>query len=186
MRKKSEKDQREAIPEPPQSFPCLETNRLLLRELTLADAPAILRNYSDVEVTRWFFDQPFSELGQAQGLIRRFVRKYQTGKGITWGICLRSEKQVIGTCGYEWYKTGGSGEIGFDLARPWWGQGLMHEALEAVIVFGFEKLELCRIEADTYQNNTRSIALLERLGFQLDQTMVDSYMYVIRKEKWNR
>lgn len=61
----------------------------MLREITLADAQAILRNFSDEEVTKWFFDHPFTGLNQAEEIIREFSEKYHTHQGITWGICLQ-------------------------------------------------------------------------------------------------
>lgn len=122
------------------SFPRQETQRLVLREITLADAQAILRNFSDEEVTKWFFDHPFTELHQAEVIIREFSEKFDTGQGITWGICLQGESIVIGTCGFERFEPGNTGEIGFDLAKDWWGKGLMHETLHAIITYGIEHL----------------------------------------------
>jgi len=57
-------------------------------------------------------------------------------------------------------------EIGFMLNRDYWRQGLMYQALEAVITFAFDTLKLHRIEADTDPGNTGSLALLEKLGFE--------------------
>lgn len=94
---------------PTNPFPLLVTQRLVLRETSLADAPAILRNFSDEEVMRWFFDQPLTELHQAEKIIREFGEMYQTGQGITWGICLWGESDVIGSCGFERFEWGGRG-----------------------------------------------------------------------------
>jgi RimJ/RimL family protein N-acetyltransferase len=167
---------------PATAFPLLETKRLVLREIRLADASAILRNFSDEEVTKWFFDQPFTRLHQAEEIIREFGEKYQMVQGITWGICLKGENDVIGSCGFERFELGGSGEIGYDLAKEWWGKGLMREALQAILGYGFEKLELQRIEAGTYRTNNRSIALLERLGFQVLSVEDDSVFYALDKK----
>jgi ribosomal-protein-alanine N-acetyltransferase len=166
------------------SFPRLETQRLVLREITLADAPVIFRNFSDEEVTKWFFDQPFNSLHQAEEIIREFGEKYLTGRWITWGICLQGESVLIGTCGFEGFEPRGTGELGFDLARAWWGKGLMREALQAIIGYGFDRLELRVIEADIYRTNSRSIALLERLGFQARSAEDDSIVFTLEREKW--
>ena len=166
------------------SFPRLETHRLVLREISLADAQAILHNFSDEEVTKWFFPHPFTEMHQAEQIIREFRDKFDAGQGITWGICLQGESLVIGTCGFEHFEQGDAGEIGFDLAKDWWGQGLMHEALHAILTYGFEHLALRRIEADTYCTNLRSIALLAGLGFQVHSVENDSCVYTLERESW--
>jgi [ribosomal protein S5]-alanine N-acetyltransferase len=67
------------------SFPVIETERLVLRELALADQHAILSNFLDEAVTRWFFEHPYTELSQAKEIIREFDEKYRTGKGYHLG-----------------------------------------------------------------------------------------------------
>jgi ribosomal-protein-alanine N-acetyltransferase len=165
------------------SFPKLQTQRLVLREITFADAPAIFHNYSDEDVTKWFFENPFTQPHQAEEIIREFGEKYQMGQGITWGISLKGENVLIGTCGFERFEVGGIGEIGFDLVKAYWGRGFIREALQSIITYGFERLMLLRIVADTYQTNTRSIRLLERLGFQMNRVEKNSFVYAL--ERWD-
>jgi ribosomal-protein-alanine N-acetyltransferase len=61
-------------------------------------------------------------------------------------------------------------EIGYDLARPYWGYGIASEALSAMLQFCFEDMAFNHVEADTLVVNTRSVRLLERLGFQREGT----------------
>jgi ribosomal-protein-alanine N-acetyltransferase len=61
-------------------------------------------------------------------------------------------------------------EIGYELARAWWGQGLGAEAVREVAQFAFDCLQLHRIEAATIADNPRSVAMLERIGFQREGT----------------
>ncbi len=74
------------------SFPTLETNRLLLRGLMLDDQFAIFKNYSDPEVANWFFDKPFTQLEQAEQIIRTFLKSAEGGKGYTWAILLKESR----------------------------------------------------------------------------------------------
>ena len=166
------------------SFPVIETERLVLRELALADQHAILSNFLDEAVTRWFFEHPYTELSQAKEIIREFDEKYRTGKGITWGITLKGHDVVIGTCGFEAFELAGGGEIGFDLAKAYWGRGLMREALCAIIAYGFEHLLLRQVEAHTYCENARARALLERLGFSAQRVENGSCAYALNREDW--
>ena len=165
-------------------FPRIETDRLVLRELSPADEHAIFHNFSDKDVTKWFFDRPYTELSQAKEIIREFEEKYRTGKGITWGVTLKGHDVVIGTCGFETFELASGGEIGFDLAKAYWGKSLMREALEAVIAYGFERLLLRYVEAHTYCENARARALLERLGFVAQRVENDSYVYSLDRESW--
>jgi ribosomal-protein-alanine N-acetyltransferase len=165
-------------------FPRIETGRLVLRELALSDVHAIFSNFSDEVVTKWFFDRPYTELSQAREIIMEFDGKFRAGKGITWGITLRGHDTVIGTCGFETFELADGGEIGFDLARSYWGRGVMSEALCAVITYGFEHLLLRHVEAHTYCENARAIALLERLGFAVQRVEKDSYVYSLDRKDW--
>lgn len=69
-----------------EKFPILKTDRLLLRQHCLDDKQAILRNFSDEAVTRWFFEKPFSDLEEAEELINEFNQHFVDEKGITWAI----------------------------------------------------------------------------------------------------
>jgi RimJ/RimL family protein N-acetyltransferase len=75
----------------------------------------------------------------------------------------------------------GEKQIGYDLAKAHWGKGLMSEALHALVDYGFACLGLERILADTLSHNSRSIRLLERLGFQLDDVRDGSHFFSLQR-----
>ncbi len=168
----------------PETFPRIETPRLILREITHDDANGIFKNFSDAEVAKWFFEQPFTDMEQVTQIIDEFNRDFMLGKGLTWATILKENATCIGTCGYSDVEGSGRGEIGFDLAKEQWGKGLMTEALTAIIEYGFEALNLFRVEAHTYSNNTRAIRLLEKLGFQVENVSEDSHYFSLSKEAW--
>lgn len=165
----------------PAAFPIMETDRLILREITHDDTQAIFSNFSDPEVAKWFFEQPLSEIEQASKFIDLFIDEFNNGTGLTWALELKNEGVCIGTCGYGEIELGSRGEVGFDLAKVQWGKGLMGEALLPVIEYGFERLKLQKIEAHSYSNNTRAIHLLEKVGFQMDKVSEDSHYYYISR-----
>ena len=167
----------------PQNFPRIVTERLILREISPADTTAIFRNFSDPDVAKWFFEQPHTEMEQTRRFIDQFISEFEQGSGLTWAIELKENSQCIGTCGYgeDDIKRG---EIGFDLAKEYWGKGLMGEALIPIITYGFSALGLSKVEAHTYSNNTRARHLLEKLGFQLENVSEDSHHYSVSKESW--
>jgi ribosomal-protein-alanine N-acetyltransferase len=145
-------------------YPCLETERLYLRELTLDDAPAVQAHFGDPEVTEFMDIDPCKSLQSAREIIEYHVQD----TGVRWGIFDRQTDALIGTCGFHcWDEAAAQAEIGFDLSRTYWGQGLMREAVEAALAFGFDAMALSEIRAFSDRANARSIRLLERLGFQL-------------------
>ena len=170
----------------PDTFPILETERLILREITHEDTQAIFRNFSDPDVAKWFFEHPLSDIDQAKGFIDLFNEEFNNGKGLTWALVIKDEGACIGTCGYGEIELGARGEIGFDLAKDQWGKGLMSEALDPVIAYGFDVLRMSNIEAHSYSANVRAIHLLEKMGFHLDKISGDSHYFSISKIKSDR
>jgi ribosomal-protein-alanine N-acetyltransferase len=149
-------------------FPRLETARLLLRELTADDVPALFALFADPLVTRYLGIEPFRQPEEAIWLVNMARELFQSRQGVRWAIAPREHAdQLIGTCGYnDWQQQDNCAELGYELARAYWRQGLMHEALAACLRFGFEMMRLNRVEAEVTVENTASARLLLRLGFQ--------------------
>ena len=165
-------------------IPRFETERLILRAIARDDRFAIFENYSDPDVTNWFFDQPYTQIQQADQLISEFIAKSAEGTGMTWAILLKKSDEFIGTCSYEDFTARSQGEIGFDLATRHWGHGYMTEALGAIIAYGFTVFDLIKIEAHTYSHNVRARRMLERLGFSVDSVDDDSHCYALNRADW--
>ena len=176
-------------------FPPLETERLILQQLTLEDADFIFRHFSDSAVTQYLVDEPpVKEFTQAQAIIQFYSEP--AGKTHNrWGLVRRSDHQLIGTCGYhKWDKRYFRAEIGYDLSPDFWGQGYMTEALRAILQNGFERMGLNRIDALVYIENDRSVRLLQSLGFKqegvlheyfyLDGKFYDHYLLALLHKDW--
>jgi len=149
-----------------EAFPLLETKRLVLRQMRPGDAEAIFRIYGDEEVMRYRDVLPFTRPEEAQQFLEGVRARYQQGEEMHWAITLKGEDSLIGSCGYSWHLGRQFGAIGYDLARLYWKQGIMTEAIEALLRFGFEVRNLHRIEARVRRGNEASMRLLRRLGFQ--------------------
>jgi [ribosomal protein S5]-alanine N-acetyltransferase len=148
-------------------FPNLETERLLLRQMRPTDAEAIFQIFSDDEVTRYYDLATFTSLEQAQRLIARINERFEREEGLRWGIVRKDSGRLIGTGGYNgWVRSSHRASIGYDLARSAWGQGFMPEALQAILEYGFETLNLYRVEALVVPGNLQSMHVLHKLGFQ--------------------
>ena len=146
------------------TFPEIETERLLLREIMPEDAPAIYRLFSDPLVTRYYDLEPYTNIEQAEELIDFFDESFELERAIRWGIERKEDGALMGTCGYVWLRVH-RGEIGYDLHSDFWRQGYMSEALDAILEWGFNELGINRIEALTMLDNVASGSLLRTLGF---------------------
>lgn len=180
-----------------EQFPTIETDRLRLREITLADDDAIFAIRGDYEVTRYNIGAPYTDLERARQLIRDMTHQYAEKQDLRWGITLKPDEPVIGMIGFNyWNRTDHRGSVGFDLARAYWRRGIMREALNVVLRFGFESMALNRIEADASVENEASINLLLSLGFHQegrqreqyfeDGTYHDLLLFGLLKREWGR
>jgi [ribosomal protein S5]-alanine N-acetyltransferase len=148
-------------------FPQIETPRLILREMVAHDAEAVFRIRGDYEVTKYNTGPAYERLEEAADLIAHIAQAYQEKAELRWGITLKGDDTVIGMCGFNyWIRPDSRASIGYDLAHAYWGQGIMTEAIRAVIAFGFERMNLNRIEADADARNPASGRVLEKVGFR--------------------
>ncbi|GAC1394385.1 MAG: GNAT family protein [Ktedonobacteraceae bacterium] len=153
------------------TVPTIETQRLILREMVQEDAEAVYHIFSDAEVMRYYDMPAFTSIGQAQAMIARQRQRFEQKERFRWGVALRNDNTLIGTGGYvDWNKHWYCGEIGYDLARAYWRQGIMSEAVLAMIDFGFVAMELNRVEAEVMPENVASARLLRKLGFHEEGT----------------
>jgi ribosomal-protein-alanine N-acetyltransferase len=128
---------------------------------------------SDEENIRYYDPAPMTQLEQAQQSIERHRRRFAQQEALRWGIGLKGENRVIGAGGYSWDAENQSAGLSYILAKPYWNQGIMTEALTAMIQFGFEHIHLHRIEARVAYPNLASARLLEKLGFQEEGRLRD-------------
>jgi ribosomal-protein-alanine N-acetyltransferase len=152
----------------PPPFPTLHTPRLVLREITTDDAPALLAIHGDAETMRWFGTDPPPDLAAAKQLVQLFAGwRLQANPGTRWGLQRADDPRLLGSVGlFAWNRAWRKCSLGYELARDAQGQGLMHEALCAVLDWGFAQMQLHRVEAQVHPDNTASLRLVQRLGFQ--------------------
>ena len=145
----------------------LRTTRLRLRPLTPADAPALFEAFSDPRVMRYWSTPPWTSIEPAQAMVERDLKAMASGEYIRLGIERAGDAGLLGNC--TLFKLDAQcrrAEIGYGLAHFAWGQGFMHEALPALLGYGFAEMTLNRVEADIDPRNRASARTLERLGFR--------------------
>jgi RimJ/RimL family protein N-acetyltransferase len=148
-------------------FNVLSTERLRLRALRPGDATELLALYADAEVMRHWIHPPWTVLAQAQAAIDEAQRDLASGRALHLAIEARFDGNLAGSCAlYDIAPEHRRATLGYLLAAPYWGKGLAHEALQALLGHGLGTLGLERIEAEVTPHNFASQSLLARLGFR--------------------
>jgi [ribosomal protein S5]-alanine N-acetyltransferase len=144
----------------------LRAERLLLRPLGDADAAALLAIFSDRRVMRYWSTPPWAGIEQARVFIERSRAAMHSGEALRLGLERIDDARLIGQCTlFDFVRQSRRAEIGYSMAAEAWGRGYMHEALCALLEYGFGEMNLHRVEADLDPRNAASARSLERLGF---------------------
>ena len=150
--------------------PILETERLALRRIRaddLGDWMAVWRSPGVVDYLIDFECLPQEEMGRE--IVAWADRIFDEKSGIRWALALKPGGRMIGSCGFHLYdRRHQRVEIGYELHSDYWRQGLMSEAVAAVLAFCFDSLAVHRVEADVVEGNAASAALLKKAGFTLE------------------
>ena len=164
-------------------MPTLETPRLRLRRLTMRDAMDIYSYGCDPQVAKYVLWDAYTSVSEARGYLRYMLRKYRLGEPASWGIEWKASGKIIGTIGFMWIqKENAAAEAGYSLSRAYWNQGIMTEALSALIDHGFRSMNLNRIEAQHETENPASGAVMRKCGMthegSLRQRMLNKGRFV--------
>ncbi len=175
----------------------LETRRLILRELTLDDVPAFNEFDARPEVARWVW-LPGPSLDDTRRNIEFIVDSAAASPRqiFVLAIVTTVDNRLIGRCGFDITGPESSeGVIGYALHPDFWGQGIMTEAVQALLGYGFGSMGLHRMSAGTDLRNVASWRVLEKAGLRREGHLVenelvngewcDSYIYAILAREWN-
>lgn len=166
-----------------QSFPVLQTARFRLRQVGKQDVESLYRFFSDPEAMRYYGSPPQKSIEQTWAWLERMQKGFAQQQILRWAITRPEEDRVLGTCTMNnFFNNDRIAEIGYDLLPENWGKGIMQEAMEEVLRFGFVDVELHRIEAQIDEANVRSSNLLKRLGFQYEGTLRQRFLIEDRLE----
>jgi [ribosomal protein S5]-alanine N-acetyltransferase len=179
------------------SLPTLETNRLLLRAMTMNDADDMYRYASDAEVTNFTTWEPHQSVDVTRAFLADVVAGYADGEVRNWAIVHKDDGLMIGTAGFLfWDEVARRAEIGYALSRDYWGRGLMTEAVAEILRFGFDVMNLNRVEARCDSLNIGSARVMEKCGMQHEGTLRqqfvssgelrDMLLYAILRSEWTR
>ena len=160
-------------------FPVLETKRLLLRNISYEDTPALVSLRSHPKVMSYLDREPFRNTDEARAHIEMLLDNLQKNEGILWVMALKEAPEtMIGSLGFfsmnkEHYRT----ETGYMLHPDYWNKGYMKEALLAIIDYAFEYTGIHSIEANINPENEPSAKVLEACGFIKEAYFRENYYF---------
>jgi RimJ/RimL family protein N-acetyltransferase len=143
----------------------LATERLALRPLTMGHAGALARHLGDIEVSRWLARVPHPYApSDARAFVDHVRAAAAAGSAVTLSISpLDAKGDLLGVVALHGLET--APELGYWLARPYWGQGIMTEAVWAMLAHVYETLRVDVIHSGAFKGNDASLAIQRRMGF---------------------
>ena len=149
--------------------PTLETDRLILRPITPADATSVFLYCSNPAVTRFTLFETHQTIDDSRWFCEEYTRsRYTSREPDPFGIILKADplRSVVGAIGVHWASQPNlTMEFGYSLAEPYWGRGLVVEAARAVLPYVFEEYAVERLQARVFVGNDASERVLQKLGF---------------------
>ena len=177
-------------------FPILETERLILRKITIEDLEDMYSYSSNVEVPKYASWNPHNSLLDTKESIERVLSQWENKKLVHWGIEYKENRKLIGTIEFVTWETQHKvAEIGYCLSQDYWGIGIAPEAAKEVIKYGFNNMDLVRIQARCYLENVGSARVMEKAEMSFEGIIrkglfakgkhQDLKMYSILKEEFS-
>ncbi|WP_077324688.1 GNAT family N-acetyltransferase [Virgibacillus siamensis] len=176
-------------------FPVLETNRLNLIHIDHQFDQNFYDIMSNDDVTEFYGMESLESVEQAKAIIDSFQQLFEAERCIRWGMVLHPSDEFIGTIGLNNLNVKGKkAEIGFELDPDQWRKGITTEAINEVLRYSFEVLDLYRIGAVAFPANTASNSLLKKIGFAQEGKLRgylfqnghshDAFVYSILRDEW--
>lgn len=154
----------------------LDTKDFNLRPSVITDVESMFTMLSDPESMKYWSDPPISSMEEAANVLMEDLDSDAKGNSMCWAVTRKGENEMIGkVILFQFNVKNGRAGIGYLLNRKYWRQGIMKQALGAVIEFAFDTLNLHRIEADVDTENIPSLGLLEKLGFEREGLFRDRW-----------
>ncbi|WP_077324663.1 GNAT family N-acetyltransferase [Virgibacillus siamensis] len=152
--------------------PKLETERLLLRKISLDDIAEMNEYGSSDNVSRYVSWPAHQSTDDTKKFADIVLAGYESGEPPFWGIVLKENNKLIGTINFvSWMPKHKTGELGYVLSERYWGRELMSEAVDRVLDFGFREMALVRIQARCFTENLGSEKVMKKVGMTYEGTL---------------
>ena len=151
----------------------LQTERLLLREMTEADAGQLVRLGQNPNVTRYLPDTPPAGVEEAVRQLQTVIFPQYAHRIGRWAVIRRDTGAFIGWCGVKYYADVNEYDLGYRYFEEHWSRGYATEAAQAVLRYGIEQLRGARIVGKAMVDNAGSRRVLEKIGLSFEGYAVE-------------
>ena len=159
-------------------FPVLETERLLLRNITAADVNEMFVLRSSPDMMKYIARPLQTTIEETHAFIKNIHDGIESLDFINWAVTLKTDNKLIGTIGfYRMQKEHDRAEVGYMLHPDFQKKGIMQEALTETIKYGFEQMNLHSIEAVIDPRNQSSENILLRNNFVKEAHFKENYLF---------
>ena len=166
----------------------IETARLRLRKVTPNDLTRLFAIRSDPEVMKFIGSGRPNSLEEVRTTLNRYLAHWEQHGFGRWSVDYKETDELIGWCGLCYLEDTGEVEIGYGIAKAYWGKGLASEAATASINYGFEELGLDRIVAVAWPDNASSRRIMDKLGMKYVKVTrhhdADVVYYAIKRDQY--
>jgi [ribosomal protein S5]-alanine N-acetyltransferase len=150
-------------------IPIIESERLILRQLTSEDAADFFACQSDPDVFRHAGRTEETSLESARHMLNILFKRHQERTMLSWAIVLKEDQRLIGRFQMEaWSDENHRAAVGYLLGKQYWGKGYATEALRAVIAYLFEQTTVNRIDTFAWAENVASTRVMEKAGMRFE------------------
>lgn len=151
----------------------LETERLILRRVTMTDVEPAFKNWvTDERVTRFLTWQPHESVAVTEQIFRAWIEDYSSEEHYLWAIVPKDLGEPIGTIsGVRIFNEEERIDMGYCIGYDFWGKGYVAEALKRIIEFFFTEVKAKRIVALYDKNNPNSGRVMQKAGMKYFATL---------------
>ncbi len=165
----SKKDMENKVKSTFSNPPVLETERLILCKISEEHAHDMYEYSSDPDVTRYLTWSCHSSEKETERYIKLLQKKYADGTFNDWGVIHKETGKFIGTCGYTSFDfDAASAEMGYVLAKPFWGQGLAAEAVKCAMIYAIDNFGVKSFHAKHMEGNDASGRVMQKCGMKFE------------------
>jgi RimJ/RimL family protein N-acetyltransferase len=147
----------------------IETERLLLREISLNDKEQMFQLYTNADVHKYTGDPLVESMEEMEQAIQTRIKNYKTYGYGRWATFLKNDMRFIGWAGLAYLPEFDEIDLGYRFLPNYWGKGFATEASHAILSYGFDKLNLKRIIAIAVKEHKASIKVMQKVGMEFDK-----------------
>ena len=155
----------------------IETERLILRRFAYSDNTDMLKNWAADENVQFMYSEPvYTTKEEVKGLLDKYIGSYERDDYYRWAVIEKESGECIGQIAYFLVDSKNHfAEIEYCIGAAFQCRGYATEATKAVIAFGFEKINLHKVQICTKTINAKSKRVIEKCGFTYEGTLRDYF-----------